>query len=115
MIARVAPLRRAETEAGRKSVKQSYNRVFHAKQREYDDEAYVLAAEQEQQAMADVYAQCVDNVLEMTAERKRELQESTVTAPSRCVCSPTSISWLANGDCIPQDRRHWHVHTGRLP
>ena len=65
---------RAETKAGHKSVKQSYNLVSRAKQRDYDDDAYVLAAEQEKQVMADVYAQCVDNVLEMIAEHKQDVE-----------------------------------------
>ena len=78
MIARVAPLgprlRPVHVHTGHKSVKQSYNRVSRAKQRVYDDDAYVLAAEQEKQVMADVYAQCVDNVLEMIAEHKQDVE-----------------------------------------
>jgi hypothetical protein len=97
---------RAETEAGQKSLKKSYNRVFRGKQREYDDEAYVLAAEQEQQVMADVYAQCVGNVLEMIAERKQDvelanqLNSKNVSGLKCAVCAgPLEMPASSQGVC----------------
>jgi hypothetical protein len=73
---RTSRIGRAATAAKAEQAQRKYEEIYRDKVREYNDAAYEAAAIEERKIMAMVYEQCVEDVTDMMAIRKQDVQNA---------------------------------------